>query len=325
MKKIAYVFKSRKQVFTIAALWIMVVLFFSFTAPGYATTHNLFNLLRQTSITAIMAVGMMIVVCSGGIDLSIGSIVSVTTVVIAKLNVDGGVNIWVAMLIGILFGTLIGLINGSIIIFARVNPMISTLAMLTILSGLAYTITNSQPVYGLPESFKVIGQGYIGPVPIPIIIAAVVMIIGAFVMQKTYIGRYFYTVGSNAEAARLSGISVKGVRLIAHTLCGFFAGLGGAIMCSRLFSGQPGCGSAMEMDILTAIVVGGVSLAGGKGSMLGVVFGVLLMGSLTNGLAVMGVSSYNQMIAKGTVLILVVAVDGLRTVFTEKHKIRVIE
>ena len=195
------------------------------------------------------------------------------------------------------------------ILVTGMPAMICTLAMQQVLQGITYMITGAAPVYGMPDSVKVLGQGYLWIIPVPVIIMVVCFAIGGFIMKRTYVGRYFYAVGSNPEATRLSGLSVKKIQLLSYLINGFFCGIAGIVMMSRIFSGQPKAGVGFEMDVITACVIGGVAFSGGKGTISGLVEGVLIMGVLSNGLGVKGVDSYTQLVFKGVVLILVVGID----------------
>lgn len=300
--------KNNSVVFLLLALIVV----FSLTTRGFASVANVFNLLRQTSITGIAAFGMAIVIISGGIDLSMGSCVSVITVVTAIMVSNMGMNSVLACVLGVLLGVLIGMINGVIITSTNMPPFICTLAAQQILNGLSYTITGGLPIYGLPAGLKQLGQGYLGPIPIPVLIMLVFFLIAIFLMGRTYLGRYYYAVGSNADAARLSGVSVKNVKILAYMISGFFVGISAIVMMCRITSGQPNAGTGLEMDAITACVVGGVSLNGGSGKIGKVILGVMIMGVISNGLGIMGVSTYNQYIAKGILLLCVVGFDSYR-------------
>lgn len=302
-------------------LLIVLVIVFSLTTRGFASMANLFNLLRQTSITGIASFGMAIMIISGGIDLSMGTCVSVITVITSIMVAQLGVNPVLACAAGILFGIIVGLVNGLIITSTGMPPFICTLAMQQILNGVSYTITGGLPIYGLPDGLKQLGQGYLGQIPIPVLIMAFFFIVAIVMMDKTYIGRYFYAVGSNPDASRLSGVNVKRVRVLAFMLCGFFVGVSAIVMMCRVTSGQPNAGTGLEMDAITACVVGGISLNGGHGKMSTVIFGVLIMGVISNGLGIMGVSTYNQYIAKGLLLLAVVGIDSFRSNKTSKRAI----
>lgn len=297
----------------VVILLIALIIAFSLTTRGFASMANVFNLLRQTSITGIASFGMAIVIISGGIDLSMGSCVSVITVITAIMVSQMGIHPVLACAIGVLFGVGIGLINGVLITATGMPPFICTLAAQQILNGVSYTITGGLPIYGLPAGLKQLGQGYLGPIPIPVLIMLFIFSIAILLMSKTYIGRYFYAVGSNADASRLSGVNVKKIRILAYMTSGFFVGISAIVMMCRITSGQPNAGTGLEMDAITACVVGGVSLNGGHGKMGTVILGVLIMGVISNGLGIMGVSTYNQYIAKGLLLLAVVGLDSFRS------------
>lgn len=302
------------------AVWIMLVgliLLFSILVPGFFSPGNFTTILRQVSNTGILAVGMTCVLISGGIDLSIGNLMGLVGVISALLMTSGGMNPALACLVGVLVGILVGGINGVLITYTKMPPLIATLGMSYAVRGLAYIVTGGFPVYGLPEGIKVLGQGYIwGTVPVCVLIMVVIILLGAFMMNKTHVGRQLYALGSNEEAARLSGINVNGIRVFGYIIAGGLAAVSGIVMMSRVNSGQPLSGNAMEMDALIACVVGGVSVAGGEGKATGMIGGMFVMGVLANGMAVAGMSEYLQMLVKGLVLITVVAVDC----WTRNHK-----
>ena len=322
MENIKNAIKRNKTVVTTIALWLLVFLFFSITTANFLTANNVFNMLRQIAVLALISIGMMAVLVTGGIDLSVGNQMSLIGILLALMMSSFGIPMLPASILAILIGGLMGSINGAVITYTNINPMVATLAVSTILRGITYALTNAKSVYGLPEGFKRLGQGHIGPVPIPVVIAVIFLLLAAYVFKRTYIGRYFYAVGSNEEAARLSGLNVQKIRIISYGICGLLVGLGAVITTSRLNAGAPAAGQDMEMDVLTACVVGGVSLAGGTGSLLGVIFGVLLIGTLTNGMGVMGVGTYNQLIAKGLVLIIVIVIDGLRGILGKRRTVK---
>jgi ribose/xylose/arabinose/galactoside ABC-type transport system permease subunit len=191
-------------------------------------------------------------------------------------------------------------------------PMLATIAMGTIISGISYILCDGYPIYKVPEAFKVFGQGSLGPIPWPVIIMAIIFVGSTFIMSRTYIGRYIYAAGSNEEAARLSGLNTNRIRLFVYSISGFLAGIAGIIMASRVASGQPSAGSGFEMDALTAAVVGGVGIGGGEGKIYGALLGVLLIGVLSNGLVILGLNEYIQMVTKGTVLMLAVGFDSMQ-------------
>ncbi len=289
---------------------IVLIIFFSLNSNAFLTPGNLINIARQSSMLGIAAVGMAFVLLLGGIDLSIGSQISLVNIIGAWLMAKAGMNPIFAILISLTVSTSIGFMNGWIIANIKMPPLIVTLASLTSLEGLAFIISGGVPIFGFPESFSVIGQGYVGFVPVPVIIMIVIMAIGAFILNKTYFGRYFYAVGGNEEASELSGINVKKVKYLVYTLSGLFAGIAGIVMLSRTNSGQAIAGKGFELDVLTAVVLGGVSITGGYGKINNVVAGVLIMGVLSNGMVLMNINTYYQLVIKGLVLMLAVGFDS---------------
>ncbi len=288
---------------------LLLAAFFAASSEAFLVPANLFNVARQVSMLGIAAVGMAFVLLVGGIDLSIGSQMTMVNIVAAWLMVNGHQNPLIACLVALVISTSVGFLNGWIIANLKMPPLIVTLCGMTILEGLAYIISGGIPIFGFPKGFSVIGQGYVGPVPVPVIIMVVILAVGSFILEKTYFGRYFYAVGGNEEAANLSGINVKRVKYLVYALSGLFAGIAGVVMLSRTNSGQALAGKGFELDVLTAVVLGGVSVNGGEGKINNVVAGVLILGVLGNGLVLLNVSQYVQMVTKGAVLLLAVGFD----------------
>lgn len=288
---------------------LLLVIFFSVSTDSFLVSSNLFNVARQVSMLGIASVGMAFVLLLGGIDLSIGSQITVVNIVAAWMMVKGNMNPVMSCFIALAISVFVGFLNGWIIANINMPPLIVTLSSMTILEGIAYIISGGIPIFGFPKSFSVIGQGYIGPVPIPVVIMIIILGIGSFILNKTYFGRYFYAVGGNEEAAKLSGIYVKRVKYLVYTLSGLFAGIAGVVMLSRTNSGQALAGKGFEFDVLTAVVLGGVSVNGGSGKMSNVVAGVLILGVLSNGMVLLNVSQYVQMVTKGIVLLVAVGFD----------------
>ena len=296
----------------IYAVLLLLLIFFSLTTEAFSRPSNLLNVARQVSMLGIAAVGFAFVLLLGGIDLSIGSVVTLVNIVAAWLMVTAAMNPILASILALIMSAAIGFTNGWIIANIRMPPLIVTLAMMIIVEGLAYLICKGLPIYGFPKSFAVIGQGYIGPIPIPVIIMIIILAIGSFILNKTYFGRYFYAVGGNEQAANLSGIKVNNVKYLVYTLSGLFAGIAGIVILSRTNSAQVLSGKGLEFDVLTACVLGGVSVTGGFGKISNVVAGVLILGVLSNGLVLLDVSQFAQMVIKGAVLMLAVAFDCLQ-------------
>lgn len=311
MKKINLAsFVSR---YGILCVFIVMFALFSVYAPNFLKTKNMFNVARQISTLGICAVGMSMVMICGGIDLSIGYQISLVNVVCAYMLARMNVHPALAVLTVIIMGTAIGFINGVIIVKSHVVPLIVTLAVLNVLNGLSFMVSKGLPIFGFPPGFSVLGQGTIpnGPngVPISLLIMIVVLGLGMFVLRKVFWGRYFYAVGSNEEAAMLSGINTGAVRILAHTLCGFLTAIGGVLLLSRTNSGLSSNGAGFEFNVITACVLGGVSAQGGKGSIFGALVGCLIVGFLENGLLLMNVSEYTQLVIKGLLLLAAVCYD----------------
>lgn len=287
---------------------VVLVIFFSLASKAFLTPTNIFNILRQVAVVGTAAVGMTFVMLTGGIDLSVGSIIGVSGLVAALLMV-WGVHPLLAVVAAMLTGLVMGLANAWLINRLKVPPLIVTLGMMTALRGVAYMITGGLPVFGFPESFTLLGQGYIWIVPVPVVIMVLAFIAGYIVLDKFTIGRYIYGVGGNEEASRLSGINVRKIKYFVYSVSGFLCGLAGVVLLARTNSGQPKAGTSYEMDIITAVVLGGVSITGGEGKITGVVAGVMIMGILSNGMIITNVGDYAQRVVQGLVLVAAVAFD----------------
>ncbi len=304
----------------IVLILLVIMLVFTLLSPVFLTLGNIMNIIRQVSMLGIVAAGMTIVVIAGGIDLSVGSQISLISVIVALLMRDGGLQPFMASLLGLGLTTAIGFFNGFIITKTKIAPLIATLAMMTILQGVSYISCGGLPIYGLPPGIKTIAQNYVWVIPIPVIIMLVILAASGVFLKRTYIGRYIYAVGSNEEATRLSGINVHSIRILTYTICGFLTGIAGLILLGRVNSGQPITGRGYEMDVLSAIVLGGVSITGGRGTIFGATIGVLIIGVLNNGLIIIGVNEYYQLVIKGLVLLLAVIVDSLQQNRKQKKK-----
>jgi ribose transport system permease protein len=263
-------------------------------------------------MVGIASAGLIFVIIIGGIDLSIGSMVTVVNILVAWLMVRAGVNPVTAGLIGILASILIGFFNGCVVANIGIPPLIATLATQIALSGAAYLLCNGLPIFGFKKSFAILGQGYLWVIPIPVIVMIVCLLVSSFILNKTFFGRHFYALGSNAEAAKFSGIRIKRMTYLAYSMCGFFAGLSGVVLLSRTNSGQPGAGLGFEFDVITALVLGGVSITGGAGTISSAVAGVLIIGVLSNGFVIAGVNTYVQQIIKGAILLVAVGFDCIQ-------------
>lgn len=290
---------------------ILLVAVFATLSHRFLLPDNIFNILRQVSIVGIISVGATFVMLTGGIDLSCGSVVGASCVGAALLMTKANMNPVLACFIMMCFGTLLGLANAFFISQLKVPPFIATLGMMTSVRGIAYIITGGLPVFGFNRSFTVLGQGYFGIVPIPVIVMIIVFAFGIVFLAKTRLGRHIYGVGGNEEASRLSGVHVKKIKYLVYGLAGFMSALAGVVLLARVNSGQPNAGAGYEMDVITGVVLGGVSMSGGQGRLIMVVVGVMIMGILTNGMTMLTINEYVQQFVKGMVLIGAVALDSL--------------
>ncbi len=295
--------------YAIFGVLLLLIIFFSIVSRSFLTASNLMTVTRQVAMLGISAVGMTCVILTAGIDLSVGSVMGITNIVCALLMTSFGIPIVPAVLITLLMSAVIGLVNGVFVAYIRVPALITTLAMMTILRGLSYVLCDGMPVWGLPPSFKFLGQGYVGPIPVPVLIMVGTFAVGWVFLNRTRHGRHIYGLGGNREAVRLSGVYTSRIETLVYVISGFLTGLAGIIMLSRINSGQPKIGTGYEMDVITAVVLGGVSIMGGEGSLLGVLFGVLITGVLANGMILTDVSEYYQQITKGLVLLAAVTFD----------------
>ncbi|MFT3950309.1 MAG: ribose ABC transporter permease [Agriterribacter sp.] len=291
----------------IALLSICIIL--SIATPYFFTVQNLLIVLRQVSVNGILAVGVTFVIIAGGIDLSLGSVIALTGVIAAGFAHPNTYPVIVPVLIGLSAGVLIGTINGLTITIGKVAPFIVTLGMMTIARGLALVLSNGRPVTNLSPSFNFIGGGDVLHIPVPILLFALVILISSVILKYTRIGRYVYAVGGNESAAKASGIRVNRVKLFAYIMCSGLAALAGIVLTSRITTGQPNAGIAYELDAIAAVVIGGTSLLGGRGSIAGTVIGVLIIGVINNGLDLLNVSSYYQQIIKGVIIVGAVLLD----------------
>lgn len=282
-------------------------------SPVFATPENLFNVALQSSINALLAFGMTFVILTAGIDLSVGSLLAISGALAGGLMVGSELPWPLAALVGLAAGTVLGAINGFAITAFRIPPFIATLAMLSIGRGLTQLYTGGRPFTGLDPAFNQLGQGDIGPVPAPVVLMIVVVAIGWVVLRFTVFGRHVYAVGSNREAARLAGVPVGAVLVAVYAISGLLAALGGLVITARLSSAQPTAGAGFELDAIAAVVVGGMSLSGGEGSIIRSLIGALIIGVLNNGLNLLNVDPFVQPVVKGLVILVAVGLDRLKT------------
>ena len=295
----------------ILAVLVILVVMMSVFAPNFLSLDNGLNVARAVSINAILAAGMTLVILTGGIDLSVGSVVALTGVSSILLWTAGAPAI-VAVLGGILVGAATGLINGSLIAYLGLPAFIITLGALTYIRGFSYSLTDAQPLIASDLGFRALGNGGIAGIPTPVILMLAVYAILWFVLERTTFGRHIYAIGGNAEAARLAGIKVKWTLVRVYLIMGACAGLAGVIFAARVESGQPKAGEGYELDAIAAVVLGGTALAGGRGRIVGTLIGALIIGVLSNGLVLMNVPFFYQLVVKGVVIVLAVGIDGLK-------------
>ncbi len=287
-----------------------IVLVVSIMEPDFLTLNNLFNILRQVSINALIAFGMTFVILTGGIDLSVGSILALSSAFVAGLMTDG-TSALITVLAGLIVGAVMGALNGMVISLGKVAPFIATLATMTIFRGLTLVYTDGKPITGLSQGgwFELFGRGYFWIFPVPVLTMLIAFAVLYFILKKTTFGRYTYAIGGNEEAAKLMGIQVNKVKIMIYSLSGLMAALAGIILTSRLNSAQPTAGTSYELDAIAAVVLGGTSLSGGRGWIVGTLIGALIIGTLNNGLNLLGVSSFFQLVVKGLVILFAVLAD----------------
>ena len=303
-----YIKKLKEYGIFIAFLLICVTL--TFISPQFLTISNWSIIFTQVAINALLAFGVTFVIITGGIDLSIGSVVAVSGVVVATLAHPDQFPLIIPILGGLLIGLLIGILNGFLITKSKIAPFIVTLGIMTIGRGVALIISNGRPISNLSDSFNFIGGGEILGIPFPIIILIIVFSVCSIVLKKTVFGRYVYAVGGNEQAAWASGINVNQVKMAVYALGGLLSGLAGILLTSRITTGQPNAGVGFELDAIAAAVIGGTSTTGGIGTITGTLFGVILIGVLNNGLDLLNVSSYYQQVAMGIIIIGAVLLDS---------------
>ena len=283
--------------------FLLLCLALSLLSDRFLTVGNLTNVLRQSTINLIIAIGMTYVILTAGIDLSVGAVLALSTVVTADL-LQRGVPILPTVLLGLTLGGVLGMASGLLISRVKVPPFVATLGMMTVARGLALTYTQGRPITGLPDAFRYIGTGYLGPIPMPIIVAAVAFLAGYVLLTRTRMGMYIYALGNNPVAAHYTGIATSKYITFVYVLAGALAALAGMILVARLDSAQPTAGISYEFDAIAAVVVGGTSFAGGEGSLMGTLLGVLVISVLNNGLNLLNVSSFYQPVVTGVVIAL---------------------
>lgn len=296
----------------ILLVFFLICIVLSFLSPVFFSVNNIMNIFRQTSIYGILAVGMTFVILTGGIDLSVGSILALSGIVCAGMMKNNDTGIFLSALAAIAIGGGLGLVNGLIITIGKITPFVVTLGMMTIARGLTLIYSNGYPISGFSSAFRQLGGGYALGIPIPVIIFLATVALAWFLLNHTRLGRYTYAIGGNEETVKLSGINVGFYKTMAYVLVGIAAGISALILTSRLNSAEAIAGQGYELDVIAAVVVGGTSLSGGRGSIIGTLIGALLIGVINNGMNLLGISPYFQLVVKGIIIIGAVILDRLR-------------
>lgn len=301
---------SLRELGIFAAFLLLLVILSILSPDAFARPTNMINILKQASINGILAVGMMYVIISGGIDLSVGSTVALAGVIAASFAHPGEYPLIVPIILAALVGALVGVLNGVGVAYGKLPPFIVTLGTMTIVRGVALIAANGQPVFNVTKSFEALAGGFVfNFVPHLVVFFVIITIIFAFILTRTLFGRWVYAIGGNETAARVSGINVNRIKVAVYTLAGFLAGISGLLLASRLISGNPTSGQAYELDAIAAVVIGGVSMSGGAGKWFGTVIGALIISVIGNGLDILNVSSHFQLIIKGLIIIVAVLLD----------------
>ncbi len=303
-EKIKAFVKEQPLIFILIGLCIII----SSVSPVFLTPQNMINVLIQISINALIATGMTFVIISGGIDLSVGSVAAlcgivVSAVILPLINISIPMTVILMVILSVVVGLIIGFINGFSISRLRVPSFVATLATMNIARGFAYVYTQSRSIYGLPDAFSWIGQGYIGFVPVIVIIVVLVLLSAHIILARTVFGRYVYAVGSNEEVAKLCGIDVQNIKLKVYIISGILSAFAGACLASRLITGQPTAAQGYELNAIAAVALGVGGMEGGKGGIGKTVQGILIIGIINNGLNLMKISSYWQIITMGVIIL----------------------
>lgn len=306
----------------VALALFFLFLVFALSSNTFLSGRNLLNITRQVSVNALIAIGMTFVIITGGIDLSVGSVIAFSGIISSSLIVQYNYSIPLAILVGVLIGSVTGLINGALITFLNMPAFITTMGTMTMLRGAGYIYTQGYPIYNLPKLFKQIGQGYFGVLPIPTVVLIVVAILTIVALKKTIFGRYVYAIGGNIETSRLVGIRVNMVKLFSYIVCGTICGVAAVIQAARLGSGMPTIGVGYELDAIAAVVIGGAAMAGGSGTISGTILGAVILGVLSNGLSLLDVDSYVMQVISGLVVIVAVLIDELRKITSNRAQIK---
>lgn len=297
--------------YTVQIALLLLILAFSFLSDRFLEVGNFSNIIQQSSIIAIAAIGATFVIITAGIDLSVGSTVALTGILSAGVIVNNNFPAWLALVVGVLVGVLVGLFNGLSITRLGLSAFIATLSSLAMARGLTLAYSNGQTIFGLPNEFTFVGSGEVLGISLPVVITVVMFAIMHILLSRTVFGHQVYAIGGNREAARLSGINVRRVELYVYLLAGAMSGLAGLVLTGRLTAALPSSAIGLELDVIAAVVIGGASLFGGRGTLIGTLFGVLTIGVLRNGLNLLNVSPFWVQFVQGAVIFLAVLIDAL--------------
>ena len=292
---------------------VCLIIFFSTQSKRFLTVANLTNIVNQSSYYIIVGVGIALIMLSGGIDLSVGYQMSLIGVVLGSLLTQSSLPLPLILLIGVVMGCMMSLLNGILFVKMGVFPFVITLATQYVFYGLSYSFSGSQTYTNFPAAFKVIGQGAVGPIPLPIIIMAVIVIIGSIILNRTYFGRYIYGLGSNAEAVKLAGVQANTIRLSVYALAGLFTAIGTIVYISRTGSSSSTMGPGTEFTLIAGALLGGIKMGGGGGKMSSMVVGVLILTLIQNGMQMMQMDTFQQYVVKGIVLVIAIWIDAAQT------------
>lgn len=306
--------EGRKELFNkygmVVILFVMIIVM-TIIKPIFINTSNIINIFKQVAVIGTIAYGVTLIIITGGIDLSSGSVVALVGVVVASFSAPGD-NIILAIIIGLLVGALCGAINGIVLSFTGIPPFIATLGMMTIARGAALLYTNGRPISNIDESLLVLGTGKIGPVPIAVIIFLLAGLLTHIILRKSTFGKSIYAIGGNEQAAIVCGLNVKKIKILIYTFAGVMSAVGGIVLTARVSSGNPTAGLSYELDAIASAVIGGTSLSGGVGYISGTIIGALIIGVLNNGLTLIGVSPYWQQVVKGLIIVGAVILDAYK-------------
>lgn len=303
--------KIRQYGATLAGLFFISAVM-TFLSPVFLTSGNLMNILRQVSTNGMLAIGMTFVILTGGIDLSVGSVMAFTGTLSAGLIARGEFPVWAAVAVALIAGLTIGAINGRIIAATNIAPFIVTLAMMNIVRGIAYIYTGGLPVRVVLSSYNEIGLGYAGHIPYPVLYLLILYIFLDFILKRTTFGRHVYAVGDSTDAAFFAGIKVNRIRFTVYAISGLISAFAGVVLSARMYSGQPTAGQGFELDAVAACVLGGASMSGGSGRLTGTILGAMIIGVLNNGLNLLNINSFWQLVVKGLVILTAVYLDDLK-------------